>query len=185
MKYMKLSASGKNALLLAVLAFLVTSLVSPQTARQGTREEIEGNRLPTEFSSPMILELPLDYLITMKEDGAAYWEIRQFSRFHCMDVSIPKLRLRKLRKGTDSDLQFGLEIETHVATRRSGDRDVDLILELLKENTLIAHAAIRDIDAEEGRVKIVRTKLSFAEDIFANPPTPRLAVKVIVADNAW
>lgn len=158
-----------------VLGFLLTPLMGQATARQGTPADLKQG----EFTSPLVIELPLDRLRT-PEPGHAYPFTDQ-DRFVCDGVSIP---LILIRTSIGSD-QVKLALKTTVFVRPSHDREVTLHYTLLGGDGTPSLATEQEISAEEKKYSsdqstLVLSKAAF-EDLFKGEGHPRLKLVMTVA----
>lgn len=157
------------------LGFLLTPLMGQATARQGTPADLKQG----EFTSPLVIELPLDRLRN-PEPGHAYPFTDQ-DRFVCDGVSIP---LILIRASIGSD-QVKLTLKTTVYVRPSHDREVTLRYTLLGGDGTPGLVTEQEISAEEkkyssDRSTLVLSKAAF-EDLFKGEGRPRLKLVMTVA----
>lgn len=137
-----------------------------QTARQGSGPE--GER----FRSPMIVEAPLASF-----DDAAHrthgWrqlaETTELSRFVCEGISVAQLSAQASEK-VDGENRRSLDIALTMASRRNEDKEIDLVIEFVRDGQVLASTPLRALEVEEG--KRVSRQLKWkvrSEDLTAKP----------------
>lgn len=177
--------SNRSLCLVSVVAFLFVAeaALSQVAARQGDPKE----ERPNDFTSPMILELPLPDLSALDEKHVERYrdEIRDY---FCDDVSIRELRLQRRRaKGEGPDKRVFFRVRGDLFVRPSRDRRVSLKLGVVRGDATLAELEIENLDAEEK--KRTGFKGSFwlreaeLEEAFASAPAPVLRVSLWVRED--
>jgi len=161
-----------------LLGFLLTPLMAQVTARQGTSADVKQSA----FTSPLVIELPLDRLKT-PEPGDTYPFTDQ-DKFVCDDVSIP---LILLRKSIGFSKQVKLNLQTTVFVRPSHDRKVTLRYTLLSGDGTPGPTTEQEISAKEKKHRSDSSTLELSQEAFDNlfkgDAHPRLKlVMTVVSD---
>lgn len=160
------------------LGFLLTPLMGQITARQGTPADMKQSA----FTSPLVIELPLDRL-KAPEPGDAYPFTDQ-DTFVCDDVSIP---LILIRKSIGFSKQVKLNIKTSVYVRPSYDRKVTIRYTLIGADGTPGPVTDQEISAEEKKHSTDSSTLELSkeafEGLFRGDAHPRLKlVMTVVSD---
>jgi hypothetical protein len=148
--------SACKRLLISVLA---VPLMGQATARQGTPADLNQS----EFTSPMVIEIPLDRLKS-PEPGNTYAFTDQ-DKFVCEDVSIP---LIVLKKSTNWSNQVELNLKTTVYVRPSFDRKVTIQYSILKAGSALNGRTTQEISAKEKQYRSDSSTLVISKDDFDN-----------------
>ena len=160
------------------LGFLLTPLMGQITARQGTPADMKQSP----FTSPLVIELPLDRL-KAPEPGDAYPFTDQ-DTFVCDDVSIP---LILIRKSIGFSKQVKLNIKTSVYVRPSYDRKVTIRYTLIGADGTPGPVTDQEISAEEKKHSTDSSTLELSkeafEGLFKGDAHPKLKlVMTVVSD---
>lgn len=174
-------------LMLVVAAGCPRFVLAQVTATQGANAAEDGKQ--TEFASPMVLDIPFPDFRTLPPKSP--WVTTEASRYFCEGVSVDSLTVvpGKARKtwlldGSGKERVVEYTLETSIRVRPSQDRRVNLLVELRLGDRTLASTAIRDVDAEEEKVKRAKAYLvARAEDVESlftgeAKPTLRLTMSV-------
>jgi hypothetical protein len=146
-----------------VLSLLLTPLMGQSIAQQGTAADLK----PNGFTSPMVVELPLDRL-KVPEPGDVYPFTDQ-DKFVCEDVSIP---LILVQKSIGWSKQVKLTIRTTVYVRPSHDRKVTLRYTLVggdgKLGPMPSLVTDQEISAKERKHRSDSSTLELTQEAFDN-----------------
>jgi len=141
----------------AFICMLVAPLMGQAIARQGTPADFKQS----EFSSPMVIELPLVKLKTT-ELGDVYSFTDQ-DKFICDDVSIPIILIKK---SINWSKQVELNIKTTVYVRPSFDRKVTLQYSIIQAGSALNLRTIQEISAKEKQNRSDSSTLVLSKDAF-------------------
>lgn len=154
---------------------------APQVdARQGDPKE----ERPNDFTSPMVLELPLPNLSEL-EDREAHRFGDGIKEYYCDDVAIHELRLKRdRRRPKRGGARIFFDLRGKLYVRPSHDREVTLTLALVQGENSLAETVIEDIEAEEKKYKSFKSRLDPRESdldaAFATEPEPLLRITMWV-----
>jgi hypothetical protein len=142
-----------------LLAMLVSPLMSQVTAKQGTAADLKQS----EFSSPMVIELPLDRL-KAEEPGNVYPFTDQ-DRFVCDGASLP---LILVTKSTTWSKRVKLTIKATVYVRPSFDRKVAIQCSINGGASAISTVTELQISAKEKQNRSDSSSLEISQEEFDN-----------------
>jgi hypothetical protein len=126
-------------------------------ARQGTAADLKQS----EFSSPMVIELPLDRL-KVEEPGDEYPFTNQ-DKFVCDDVSLP---LVLIRKSTTWSKRVKLTIKATVFVRPSYDRKVIIQCSIVGGAGAASPVTELQISAKEKQYRSDSSSLELSQEAF-------------------
>lgn len=166
------------------LAFACTwpALAGAQTAHQGVPG---GNDA---FRSPMVLETPIatfDDASQRIPPWRMLGDTTTLSRFVCEGISVPHLSVKASEK-IDKEEMRAVEIALTLLSARHEDKDVDVLIELLREGQVVATTHLPAVEVEEGSrtSRQVRWKVR-SRDIDSKPGNLiRVTVSVVGTDSA-
>jgi len=142
---------------------LLTTLLSPLMgqviAKQGTVADLKQS----EYSSPMVLELPLDRL-KVEEPGNVYPFTDQ-DKFVCDGVSLPIILITKSTTWSD---QVKLTIKATAYVRPSFDRKVTIQSSIIGGTGAISTIAELHISAKEKQNRSDSSSLEISKEEFNN-----------------
>lgn len=143
-----------NTLLLSLLALPLTGQI---TARQGSAQDLKQS----EYSSPMVLELPLDRL---KDDShGGVYSFTDQDKFVCDDVSIP---LITIKKSVTSSKRIKLTIKATTYVRPSYDRNVIIQCSIIINASTLKHVQELQFSAEEKKYQSDSTSIELSREEF-------------------
>lgn len=161
-----------NAILLSLLALPLAAQI---TARQGSAQDLKQG----EYSSPMVIELPLDRL---KDDApGGVYSFTDQDKFVCDDVSIP---LVIIKRTVTLSKRIKLTIKATTYVRPSYDRNVIIQCAILKGASVLKHIQELQFSAEEKKHQSDSTSVELSreefESLFAgdNPGKLKLVMSV-------
>ena len=174
---MRLAVAVATASLIGVSA----SWSSAQTARQGS--STTGER----FRSPMIVEAPLAAFDDASQRGEASHvlaETTDLSRFVCEGISVARLSAKASNK-LDGEHRRSLEIGLTLASTRNEDKDIGVLVELVRDGRVVASSQLAAVEVEEGSRATRQVKWKVASDEVDSKPAGLIRVTVTVpgADN--
>lgn len=141
------------------LTLLALPLLGQVTARQGTVTDTRTS----EFTSPLVLELPLEKL-----NAPAPRDLYPFTdqdKFVCDDASIPLILIKKT---VTRSHQVKLNLKTSVFVRPSYDRKVTIRYTLLAADGTTLAATDQEISAEEKKIGTDSSTLVVSQEAFDN-----------------
>lgn len=167
------------------LALLIASVLAvPSTAQVVARQGTTSQNQPEEFTSPMVLELPLKDLVNLSFDTGR--DFKEVSRFYCDDTSIKRLLLTKKRGSRKSGATV-FDLKGSIGVRPSHDRLAALRFDLVNGEKSFGSSRIAGINAEEGKVRVFNSEISLSpqvyEALFSPPESALLRVTLTVVDN--
>lgn len=182
------------ALMMLVVAAACPRFVFAQvTATQGnTAAEKEKQ---TDFASPMVLDIPFP---GFRNPPGKAWTTTETSRYFCEGVSIESLTLiphkerkRELPNGVGKERVVPYELAVQIRVLASHDRRVTLHADLRHGDRVLASSGFIDVEAEEKKVKYVRTssntdlfaRVGEIEALIAGGATPTLHLRMSVAND--
>lgn len=142
----------------ACVMLLALPLMGQVAARQGTVADVRQS----EFSSPMVLELPMDRL-HVAEPGDMYSFTDQ-GAFVCDDVSLPLVVVKKTVN--DKAKRVELRIQSTAYVRPSFDRKVVLRYSVLRSGQALAAFTEQEISAKEKKYRSDSSTLVMSKDEF-------------------
>jgi len=140
-----------------LLTMLASPLMGQVIAKQGTAADLKQS----EFSSPMVIELPLDRLKT-EEPGNVYPFTEQ-DKYVCDGVSLPVILITK---STTWSNQVKLTIKATAYVRPSFDRKVTIQSSIIGETGVISTVAELQISAKEKQNRSDSASLEIAKEAF-------------------
>lgn len=166
-----------------VLSLALALFGAPAQAQVVARQGEETNK-PTEFASPMVLELPFAKVIKFAEGtGKAFDDL---TKFVCDDTTITRLFVKKVRASAKRGDRYAFN--GNVFVRRSHDRLVTLTLDILVGSDVLASATKSNINAEENTSRQFNLQLNLNPEqtaiLAANSETAVLRINVKVEDNS-
>lgn len=141
---------------------LACALALPLAAQVSARQGSETENAPGEFTSPMVLELPLEKL--GKEDPAGLYTFTEQQKFVCEDVSLPLVVVRKVIDPKAK--RVTLKIESSVYVRPSYDRKVTLRYTVLSDGQPLPGVSDQEISAKEKKYRTDRSSLDLPLEAF-------------------
>ena len=148
---------------LGIVCVFMTMLALPVlgqvTAKQGTMADLNHS----EFSSPMVTELPLARL-KVEEPGNVY-PFTDLDKFVCDDVSIP---LIVITKSTTWSKRIKLLIKATVFVRPSFDRKVTIQCSLVGGPGTLKTITELEISAKEKQLRSDSSSLEMSNEAFEN-----------------
>jgi hypothetical protein len=151
-------------------------LAVAQTAHQGVQND--GER----FASPMVLETPLatfDEAASRLPGWRVLAETTRLSRFLCEGISVPLLSAKASEK-IDKEGMQSLEIALTLASVRHEDKDVDLLIELVRDGQVLAHTHLPAVEVEERSRTSRQVRWKVASREIASKPASLIRVTVAV-----
>lgn len=145
---------GARFLFIAILALPLAGQV---TARQATAADLKQG----DFTSPMLIELPLDRL-QADEFGNVYPFTEQ-DKFVCDDVSLP---LVLITKSITWSKRIKLSIKATAFVRPSFDRKVTIQCSILGASGVISTGAELEISAKEKQNRSDTASLELSKEAF-------------------
>ncbi len=152
-------------------------------ARQGDSKE----ERPNDFTSPMVLELPLSDLSALAGGELVEYqdEIREF---FCDDVALRHFQIeRQKTRGSDATAQVTFRIRGTLYVRPSHDREVALDITIGKGEDVVAETRLTEIEAEEKKRKAFKQRFVVPQrrllEAFSSDPTPTLRITMWVRDD--
>jgi hypothetical protein len=139
------------------MLMLVLPVMGQVSVKQGTLADLKHS----EFSSPMVVELPLDRL-KVEEPGGVYPFTDQ-DKFVCDDVSIP---LILLTKSTTWSKGIKLRIQATVFVRPSYDRKVTIQCSLVGGPGTPQTVTMLEISAKEKQRRSDSGSLELSKEAF-------------------
>ena len=172
--------------LLAMVAFCLPCHAQV-TARQGAADSAPNR----EFTSPMVLEVPFVPETWEKERLNSTNSVRRsisqgrrldLSGYECDKVVVNSVIFVR-SKPRNGVVRYWVEAETY--TRPGIDKLVTVTFEILQDpaGQPEAAATVRDIDAEEKKLRAGVAELLVPETVLATSPPPTLRITVSVRDN--
>lgn len=144
---------------------------------------VHTNAEPTEFHSPMVMDVPLDGLKNLSVDQSLM--ISDLAKYHCDDVSIKLLEVSRRQIG-ERDSQ--LITKAKVAARPAHDKSVRLVFDLMDGEKQILSWNIDEIEVEEGEQATAREKSpkipwKDLDSLLRTSPAPYLRISMTVSKN--
>jgi hypothetical protein len=164
-----------NTILLSLLALPLTGQI---TARQGSAQDLKQS----EYSSPMVLELPLDRL---KDDSpGGVYSFTDQDKFVCDDVSIP---LITIKKSVTLSKRIKLTIKATTYVRPSYDRNVIIQCSIINNASTLKHVQELQFSAEEKKYQSDSTSIELSREefdsLFAGDAHGKLKLVMTVASD--
>lgn len=168
----------KTSTLLLSLCLIGLPLAGQIVARQGSEADLKQS----EFTSPMVIELPLDRLRN-QEPGDMY-PFSDQAKFVCDDVNLPVIVITKSKTWSK---QVKLSIKVSAFVRPSFDRKVSIQCMLLDSSEKKVASAEMDISAKEKQYRSDTASLLMAQsefdDLLKAGSHPKLKFIVSVASD--
>jgi len=142
-----------------LLSMLVLPLMGQVTAKQGTAADLKQS----EFSSPMVIELPLDRL-KVEEPGNLYPFTDQ-DKFICDGVSLPIILITK---STTWSNRVKLTIQATAYVRPSFDRKVTIQCSINGGTSVISTVTELQISAKEKQNRSDSSAFEISKEEFDN-----------------
>ena len=142
-----------------LLAMLVSTLMGQVVAKQGTVADLKQS----EFSSPMVIELPLDRL-KIEEPGNVFPFTDQ-DKFVCDGVSLPIILITKTTTWSN---RIKLTIKATAYVRPSFDRKVTIQCSIISGGSMIGTLTELLISAKERQNRSDSSSLEISKDEFNN-----------------
>lgn len=139
---------------------LVLPLLGQVAARQGTVADVQ----PSEFSSPMVLELAMDKLKT--GELVDLYSFTGLEKFVCDDASLPLVVIRKTINPSAKRVE--LKIESTVYVRPSYDRKVNLRYSIISAGKALPAVTEHQVSAKERKYRSDSSTLILTKDEFDN-----------------
>ncbi|WP_243286981.1 hypothetical protein [Geothrix terrae] len=127
-------------------------------ARQGTMVDVQQS----EFSSPMVLELPMDRLHVAEPAGM--YSFTDQGTFVCDDVSLPLIVVKKTVN--EKAKRVELKIQSTAYVRPSFDRKVVLRYSIIRSGQALATFTEQEISAKEKKYRSDSSTLVMSKDEF-------------------
>lgn len=181
--------ASKSRSVAVVLAFLSISFVviAAQAAQVEVRQGDAGEERPNDFTSPMVLELPLPDLSAMS-DGAIQQYQDEIRDYFCDDVALRHIQIeRRKTTGPEASAQVTFRIRGTLFVRSSHDREVTLEVSIEKDGEPLIETEIREIEAEEKKSKAFKRQFVVPQSrlgtAFSSDPAPVLKITMWVRDD--
>jgi hypothetical protein len=145
------------------LCFFLTLLVSPLVGQVIAKQGSEADLKQGEFSSPMVIELPLDRL-KVEELGNVYPYTDQ-DKFVCDGVSLPIILISK---ATTWSKRIKLTIKATAYVRPSYDRKVRIQCSIIGGASAISTITELEISAKEKQNRSDSSSLEISKEEFDN-----------------
>ncbi|HEV8336721.1 MAG TPA: hypothetical protein VGR67_09915 [Candidatus Polarisedimenticolia bacterium] len=164
---------------------LVCILLSLSFSRDGfpqSKITVHTNAEPTEFHSPMVMDVPLEGLKNLPMEEPLM--ISDFAKYHCDDVSIKLLEVSRRQIGpTDSQLIT----KAKVVARPTRDKNVRLVFDLMVGEKQVLSWNIDEIEVEEGEQATAKEKSpkipwKDLDGLLRTNPAPYLRISMSVSD---
>jgi hypothetical protein len=165
-----------------------TSASTPPSEAQDVREffrvdEVPALRVAVDVAQPLKVELDIrPEPESARKKRATLWRSGRLSRYYCDDTVISHLQLEKVTHPGDVTLVWRI----FITVRRSYDRLVDLQLQLMEGDRVVAESRDRAIDAEEGKTRDLkfhmRLRPEVFEQLFSAGAAPRLRMTMTVRE---
>jgi len=172
-----------SGLILTFCLAIPSALLGQVIARQG---EVKDSPLH-EFTSPMILEMPIKDLPVIAYNGGQDLS-KQVQEYYCDGLVISKLLLTKKKDAHRGEAPgLRLEFRGSVTVRPSHDRLATIRFEVINGIDVVASTEAARLNAEEGKATSFSAKMRLsAEDVkrvMGEGKSPSLRLTVAVADN--
>lgn len=128
------------ALVCVLLSFSSSMVGFPQS-----KITVHANAEPTEFHSPMVMDVPLEGLGNLPVEEPLM--IANLAKYHCDDVSIKLLEVSRRQSG---EAESQLITKAKVVARRTHDKSVRLVFDLMVGEKQVLSWNIDEIEVEEG-----------------------------------
>lgn len=163
---------GFSVLLVSMLGLPLWGQV---TAKQGTAQDLAQG----EFTSPMVLELPLDRL--QEEAPGGVYAFTDQARFVCEDVSLP---LIVITKSTTFSKRIKLRIQATTFVRPSYDREVVVLASITLGAAVLKTLPELRFSAEEKKYQSDSSTVELSkeefESLFRGDPRGKLKLVMTV-----
>lgn len=152
-------------------------------ARQGDAKQVR----PNDFTSPMVLELPLSDLSSLA-DGELVEYQNEIRDFFCDDVALRHFQIeRQKTRGPDASTQVTFRVRGTLYVRPSHDREVALDITIGKGEEVVAETRLTEIEAEEKKRKAFKQRFVVSQsrlrEAFSSEPVPTLRITMWVRDD--
>lgn len=179
----RLSSMAVPCVFLSILFAAPLTVTAQVEARQGDAKE----ERPHDFTSPMVLELPLADLSALADgEIVAYQE--EIREYFCDDVALRHLQIeRQKTRGSNTSSQVTFRIRGTLYVRPSHDREVALDISINKGDEIVAETRLAEIEAEEKKRRAFQRRFVVSQSrlvqAFSSDPPPTLRITMWVRDD--
>jgi len=156
---------------------LAMPLAGQAVVRQGTLTDLAHSV----FTSPMVIELPLDRL--KGDETGGIFPFTDQDKYECDDVTLKMILIKKSTRGGGAIVR--LNIESSVFVRPSYDRKVSLHFSIISAGKTLEQTTDQEIAAKEKKLRSETSDLELSkeefEGLFVGQPHGILKVVMTVA----